>query len=182
MMQRALAAFIVVSLSLASVARAAPSADDDATKKARQYFIECERRAKSNVVDLHSALGDPNQLRTMLLAYTEKVMVLENKVSELKPKATFYDKVCEAVNGQTVQEVAKILGTGPNRLFVWLRERSLLMRNNLPYQTHLDNGHFRVIERHYDDQHGESRTYTRTLITGQGLAFIEKRFAEGVVA
>lgn len=146
-------------------------------KQARQYFIECERRAKSNVVDITTALADPAKLRTVLLTYTEKVMELEAKVQEQAPKAKFHDAVADAINCQSVQEVAKVLGTGPNRLFRFLRDEGLLMRNNLPYQHHLDAGHFRVIERQYNDERGESHTYTRTLVTGKGLAHIQKRLA-----
>ena len=50
----------------------------------------------------------------MLLAYTEKVLVLEAKVQEQAPKAQFHDAVAEAINCQSVQEVAKVLGTGSN--------------------------------------------------------------------
>lgn len=49
---------------------------NDKGKQARQYFIDCERRAKANVIDLTTALADPAKLRTALLSYTEKVMVL----------------------------------------------------------------------------------------------------------
>ena len=50
---------------------------NDKGKQARLYFIECERRAKANVIDITTALADPVKLRTALLAYTEKVMALE---------------------------------------------------------------------------------------------------------
>ena len=145
-------------------------------KQARLYFIECERRAKANVVDITTALGDPAKLRGMLLIYTEKVMALEAKVEEQAPKAQFHDAVAEAINCQSVQEVAKVLGTGPNRLFKFMREEGLLMRDNLPYQQHLDAGYFRVVEKQYHDVRGESHTSTRTLVTGKGLAYIQKRF------
>lgn len=148
---------------------------NDKGKQARTYFIECERRAKANVVDITTALADPAKLRTVLLAYTEKVMALEAKVQEQAPKAQFHDAVSEAINCQSVQEIAKVLGTGPNRLFRFLRDEGLLMTNNLPYQQYLDAGHFRVVEKQYNDGRGESHTYTRTLVTGKGLAYIQKR-------
>jgi anti-repressor protein len=144
-------------------------------KQARLYFIECERRAKANVIDISTALSDPAKLRNALLAYTERVMALEAKVQEQAPKAKFHDAVAEAINCQSIQEVAKVLGTGPNRLFKFLRDEGLLMHNNLPYQHHLDAGYFRVVERQYNDERGESHTYTRTLVTGKGLAYIQKR-------
>lgn len=144
-------------------------------KQARQYFIECERKAKSNVVDITSALSDPNHLRNALLIYTEKVIELEAIVQEQAPKAKFHDDVAQAINAQSLQEVAKVLGTGPNRLFKFLREQGILMRNNLPYQQYIDNGCFKVIEKQYNDGLGESHTYSRTLVTGKGLAFIHSR-------
>lgn len=144
-------------------------------KQARMYFIECERRARSNVVDIGAVLADPLKLREALLSYTEKVVKLEAKVQEQAPKARFHDAVSDAINCQSVQEVAKVLGTGPVRLFKFLRDEGLLMRNNLPYQQHLDAGYFRVVEKQYNDGHGESHTYTRTLVTGKGLAYIQKR-------
>lgn len=148
---------------------------NDKGKQARLYFIECERRAKANVIDITTALADPAKLRTVLLAYTEKVMALEAKVQEQAPKAQFHDAVSEAINCQSVQEIAKVLGTGRNHLFKFLREEGLLMRDNLPYQQHLDAGYFRVVEKQYNDGRGESYTYTRTLVTGKGLAYIQKR-------
>lgn len=45
-------------------------------EQARQYFIECERRAKANVIDITTALADPAKLRTALLAYTDNVVAL----------------------------------------------------------------------------------------------------------
>lgn len=139
-------------------------------KQARQYFIECERRAK----DPLAALNDPATLRHTLLTYSERVIALESQVEEMAPKAEFHDAVCEAINGQTVQEVAKVLGTGQNRLFRALRKSGLLMTNNQPYQEYIDRGYFRMVERQYKDPRGEGHIYAKTLVTGKGLAFIQK--------
>lgn len=147
-------------------------------KQARQYFIECERRAKANVVDINSLIADPHRLRAALLSYTEKVVALEAKVQEQAPKAEFHDAVTEATNAQSIQEVAKVLGQGPNRFFKLLRDEGLLLANNLPRQQYLDAGYFRVVERQFIDRDGESRTYTRTLITGRGFAYIQQRLSQ----
>ncbi|MBU2753109.1 hypothetical protein HFU84_02385 [Acidithiobacillus sp. CV18-2] len=140
---------------------------DDLAWEVQRQLVNTYLRVKKTVSDLHVVLADPARLRTVLLAYTEKVLALE-------AKAQFHDTVAEAINCQSVQEIAKVLGTGPNRLFRFLRDQGLLMRNNLPYQQYLDAGHFRVVERQYKDGHGESHTYTRTLVTGKGLAHIQK--------
>ncbi len=71
-----------------------------------------------------------------------------------------------------------MLGTGQNRLFRRLREAGILMANNRPYQRFLDDGYFRVVEGQYRDHRGESRTYTSTLVTGKGLAYVQKRLGE----
>jgi phage antirepressor YoqD-like protein len=117
-----------------------------------------------------------------LVAAEEEKEALAAQVRVLEPKAQFHDAVVAAVNDQTVQEVAKVLGTGQNRLFAFLRDAGLLMHDNLPYQRHVDAGHFRVVERTFEDRRGESRTYTRTLVTGKGIALIQKRLAEQAAA
>ena len=109
----------------------------------------------------------------------EQKAVLEAKVQADAPKVQFHDQVTEAINCQTVEEVAKVLGTGKIRMFRWLRQEGFLMSDNNPYQSYLDRGYFRVIEAQYNDKkRGESHTYTKTLITGKGLAFIQKRFMQ----
>lgn len=109
----------------------------------------------------------------------EQKAVLEAKVQADAPKVQFHDQVTEAINCQTVEEVAKVLGTGKIRMFRWLRQEGFLMSDNNPYQSYLDRGYFKVIEAQYNDKkRGESHTYTKTLITGKGLAFIQKRFMQ----
>lgn len=113
----------------------------------------------------------------------EQKAVLEAKVQADAPKVQFHDQVTDATNCQSIEQVAKILGTGRNRFFAWLRKQGFLMPSNQPYQPYLDRGYFKVIEGQYNDKkHGDSYTYTKTLITGKGFTFIQKRFAGGIAA
>ena len=154
-------------------------------KQARQYFIECERRAKAGdkvgdgVSDL-AVLSDPAKLRSLLLTYAERVLVLEDRVQQQAPAVEFHAAVSSAINCQTIQDVSKVLGVGANRLFQFLRNEKLLMGNNLPYQKYLDSGYFRVVEKSYKDGNGERITYTRTLVTGKGLIHIQDRLRRPV--
>jgi len=122
-------------------------------------------------------LNDPVAMRGLLLTYTEKVLALEEIVLAQKPKVEFHDAVAEAVNCQSIQEIAKVLGTGQNRLFKFLREERILMHNNLPYQQYVDSGYFRVTERRYKSESGDNHLYTKTLVTGRGLQFIQRRLS-----
>jgi Rha family phage regulatory protein len=108
----------------------------------------------------------------------ETVEQQKARIEADKPKVEFHDHVAEAINCQTIDEVAKVLGTGQNRLFAWLRDAGMLKPGNLPYQRFVDEGYFRVVERQFKDKRGESHTYTRTLVTGKGLAYIQKRFTD----
>ena len=154
-------------------------------KQARQYFIECERRAKAGdkvgdgASDL-AVLSDPAKLRSLLLTYAERVLVLEDRVQQQAPAVEFHAAVSSAINCQTIQDVSKVLGVGANRMFQFLRNEKLLMSNNLPYQKYLDSGYFRVVEKSYKDGNGERITYTRTLVTGKGLIHIQDRLRRPV--
>jgi phage antirepressor YoqD-like protein len=104
--------------------------------------------------------------------------IAEAKVAELEPKAMFHDEVTGSVNDQTIAAVAKVLGTGEIRLFRWLREEHILMANNLPFQQHIDAGRFHVIERTWRDQNNEPRISTKTMVTGKGVVYLQKRWTE----
>jgi phage antirepressor YoqD-like protein len=161
---------------------------DDLSWTVQKQLVASYFRAKEQAA---LDLTDPDVLLPLLLSQTEQNRALRAAVKEKDatlqeqaPKVRFHDAVTEATNAQTIQEVAKILGVGPNRFFKILKDQGLLMWNNLPYQEHIDAGRFRVIERQYTDLAGESHTYSRTLVTGRGLAFIQKRLTVqgGVVA
>jgi len=147
-------------------------------KQARQYFIACERRLKAVVVDLDArqVLSDPGKLRTLLLGYTERVIALETKIADDAPKVAFHDAVAGATNTQSIQDVAKILGIGPAKFFAWLHRGGILLPNNLPYQCHIDAGYFKVIQRNWIDKNDEKRLYARSLVTGKGLAYLQRRY------
>lgn len=81
-------------------------------KQARQYFIECERRAQNPL----SVLSDPAAMRNLLLTYTEKVLTLEHKVDELAPRAAVADRIAISDGLYNLTHAAKIVGKAP-RLF-----------------------------------------------------------------
>ena len=139
-------------------------------------LVDYWQTTKSQQFTIPNSLPEALRLAADL---AEQKAVLEAKVQADAPKVQFHDQVTEAINCQTVDEVAKVLGTGKIRMFRWLRQEGFLMSDNKPYQSYLDRGYFKVIEAQYNDKkRGESHTYTKTLITGKGLAFIQKRFMQ----
>lgn len=104
---------------------------------------------------------------------------LADKVQELTPKAEFHDAVAIAENCQDVGSIARVLGIGRNKFFEWMREQGILMWNNQPYQQYMDSGYFKVIEQAWKDSQGKTGTDTKTLVTGKGLLWLQKRFNPG---
>jgi anti-repressor protein len=140
-------------------------------RQARQYFIRCERQLKKRLLP---DFEDPAEAAQAWAEQYKRREALEHENVLMLPKARFHDRVTHADGTHTVEEVAKMLRTGRNRLFKWLREEKFLMPDNLPYQPYLDQGLFRVVEKPYyrgDTPHLNSQT----LITGKGLIAIQHR-------
>lgn len=98
---------------------------------------------------------------------------LERQIEAERPKVEFYDRMARAEGDQTVDAIAKQLGTGEKRLFRALRSLGYLQSTsakwNEPYQKWIDRGWFRVVRKagHWG---GREQVYRQTLITPKGLA------------
>ena len=140
-------------------------------EKARQYFIECEKKLKQLI--LPRTYKEALQHLIAQVELNEKLL-LENE--EMRPKADFYDTIIEVGKNVDMGEVAKLLnkGFGRNKLFELLRDKKILMRNNLPYQKYVDLGYFEVVEISKPKANGDLMVFTKTLVTQKGLDYINK--------
>ena len=140
-------------------------------KEVRQYLI-----------DLEKAWNTPEQVMARALKVADQTIAsLTLTVAEMKPKADFFDAVADSKSAIPMNEVAKVLnikGYGRNNLFEFLREQGILDRNNIPYQRHVDNGWFRVIEQSYM-KNGERCINFKTLVYQKGVDGIRKRLLKG---
>lgn len=136
-------------------------------KQARQYFIEVEKQWNS-----------PERIIARGLIESQKMIEnLNQQVIEMKPKAEFFDQVASSKTAIQMSEVAKVLNYpnfGRNRLFEFLRNKKVLMANNIPYQKYVDCGYFRVIEQKYTKPNGDTAINIKTLVYQKGINFIKK--------
>ena len=124
----------------------------------------------------------PQTLSEALRLAADQAETIEQQkslISDMTPKAEFHDEVALAVNAQTFMDVAKFIGTGRTRFTKWLRVRAIVMDNLRPYQRFIDEGYFRVVEkRRRDPNTGEVLTYVQTLVTGKGVTYLQRKWAE----
>ena len=150
----------------------------DKGKQARQYFIECEKRLKA-VNSPHDSymISDPVE-RALKWIEEEKVRQYQAKqLLEQKPKVEFFDAVAESKDAIEIASVAKVLnvpGVGRNKLFEFLRNHKVLMRNNQPYQKYVDCGYFRIIEQKYERPNGDTCINIKTLVYQKGVKYIQE--------
>ena len=91
-------------------------------------------------------------------------------ISELEPKATHYDQWINGTGYYSLNTVAKLLGTGRNRMIKQLKTLGFLTKERVPYQRHMGNGKFVV--KVVSLPNGDS-TKT-TLVSPKGVEYIAK--------
>ena len=107
--------------------------------------------------------------------YEEKQKALA-QVTEMKPKAEFYDDVTGSTDTIDIGSVAKVLNIpnmGRNKLFSFLRENKILNKRNEPYQEYVDKGYFRQIETSWE-HNGTTHISLKTVVFQKGVDYIRQ--------
>lgn len=152
-------------------------------KQARQYFLECERKAKEAANrDPMQLLSDPAAMRGLLLNYTEKVLTLESKVTELSPKADALDRISASSEALTITQAAKVLGVKRETLTHRLQIEGWVYRQNgswVGYAQHIKNGSLQYKEANYtDDKTGQNCIRPYCHIMPKGMAKLALMFGQ----
>ncbi|MCO5072130.1 MAG: antA/AntB antirepressor family protein [Rhizobiaceae bacterium] len=147
-------------------------------KKARQYFIECERVAKDKTDPL-KVLNDPEAMRGLLLSYSEKVLSLESRIEADRPKTEFYDAYLNADGLYGLQNAARALNCRPNLFIRWLKENYLFYQggNLVARIQHIQAGHFEVKTTIVDD-----KVRPQAFVTPKGLKYLDARVPDHIRA
>ena len=119
----------------------------------------------------------PEQIVAQALIVANNIIQEKDRLlAEQKPKVEFFDTVANSKTALPMDRAAKVLamGTGRNKLFELLRDKKILDRNNIPYQTYVDRGYFRVVEQKYTKPTGETVVTTKTLVYQRGVDYIRK--------
>ncbi len=102
-----------------------------------------------------------------------QLLVIENRV--LAPKGEFYDAVVGSPDLIHLNEAAKILGVGRNKLMAQLREKKILRYNNTPFQEYIDKGYFKLATTHWTHpKDGSVHVHVTTMVKQKGLDFLRR--------
>ena len=102
---------------------------------------------------------------------------LEKKIEEQQPKIEFYNDVTGSDATAEIGTVAKVLNfksVGRNTLFDILRRQGILQRDNMPFQTYVDRGYFRVVESKWNAPNGDVKVNYKTVVYQKGIEYISK--------
>lgn len=139
-------------------------------------------------VDTYLPMADENtknlfRLQLKTIRQLNGIISDQNKtIEDQKPLVEFAEAVSNTKDCIDVGQMAKILRdenikVGRNRLFDWLRENDYLMKNNTPYQKHIESGLFIVKEIVKNTAYG-SKVFTKTYVTGKGQIHITEKLRE----
>jgi phage antirepressor YoqD-like protein len=144
-----------------------------------QLLMSESKTVRKGVIQVLKTNGVPKTYSAALLEAGRLALELETtqaKLLEAQPKVEFYDAVTESTDCIDLGTAAKVLniGFGRTTMFEKLRELKVLMPNNQPYQSEIDNGNFRVIETKWSKPNGDTHVYFKTMVFQKGLDYIRK--------
>jgi Rha family phage regulatory protein len=129
--------------------------------------------------DPMEVLADPAAMRGLLLTYTEKVIVLQDRVAVLEPKAEALQRIAEADGSLCVTDAAKALQMRPSDLFRWLRENGWIYRrpgsgHDLGYAERTNAGDLEHKVTTVLRADGSEKVTEQVRVTPRGLAKLAK--------
>lgn len=152
---------------------------NDKGKQARQYFIECERRAKAAPAALIPQ-SLPEALR-LAADLAEKKAQAEAALAIAAPKAEALDLIAAGQQSITITEASKLLSIKRDTLTKWLHVNGWVYRLNgawVAYEKHRSNGDLEYKEGPYTHPETGERCFKPYChITPKGLTKLAKVFA-----
>ena len=118
------------------------------------------------------------QLLDLALEAEAECEGLRQENAAMRPKAEFYDAVVDSENSFSLGETAKMIGLsgyGRNNLIRFLRERGILMADNVAKQRYVERGYFRIVQSDYYAADGSLRVKAVTRVYEKGIDFIRRQ-------
>lgn len=145
-------------------------------------FNEMEAKLKETAIAKPDSymIADPVERAKRWIEEEQARQELQRSNELMKPKAEFYDTVVSTESLLSMGDTAKLLdmGVGRNKLFKFLKERKILMDDNMPYQQYVDRGYFKVVESYY--MAGDNKVIAKTTYVKQkGVDYIRKLLKGG---
>lgn len=151
-------------------------------RKTGGYHVTSNLPDFSNPAEAARAWADMYEQRlaveTKAEAYRQKGLELTARVIEDQPKVELHDRLMATDQLLSVGEVARLLGTGQQRFFEWLRASRVLRADhcwNQPFQAHIDAGYIKIKET-VVNVGGVEKSSVKSLFTAKGLAWIQKKY------
>ncbi|MHB8096086.1 MAG: phage antirepressor KilAC domain-containing protein [Erysipelotrichaceae bacterium] len=128
----------------------------------KNYSLRNVAEVVTNLDKMETILKAQSYLQDMIME-----LKLDNET--MKPKAIVYDSFLSAGTYQGMNEVAKLLGIGRNKMLQKLRSCNIFRKNNTPYQVQMLDSKFKVI-----DCTKNGKTYPVTVANPKGIEYIKK--------
>lgn len=148
-------------------------------KQCRQYFIELEKQWNSPEMVMKRALEIANQkveeMKKRNNALETTVAVQTQQISELQPKASYYDVILNCKDLVSITEIAKDYGKSAKWLNSLLHELGIQFKQGniwLLYQKYASCGYTNTRTHNYLGNDGNTHAKVHTYWTQKGRIFI----------
>ncbi len=148
-------------------------------KQCRQYFIELEKQWNSPEMVMKRALEIANQrfeeIRQQNKTLETTVAVQTQQISELQPKASYYDVILNCKDLVSTTEIAKDYGKSAKWLNALLHDLGVQFKQSgiwLLYQKYAECGYTSTRTHNYLDNSGNTHAKVHTYWTQKGRIFI----------
>lgn len=145
----------------------------------RQYFIEVEKAWNTPEMIMGRALQIAQRqldgIRAENKQLTTTIAVQEQQISELKPKASYYDVVLNCKDLISITAIAKDYGKSAKWLNKYLHEKNIQFKQGdiwLLYQKYAQQGYTSTKTHNYNGNDGEVHSKVHTHWTPKGRLFI----------
>ena len=113
--------------------------------------------------------------REKRIALEETVAVQTQQISEMKPKASYYDVVLRCKDAVNISVIAKDYGWSAQRMNEYLHQQGIQFKQTniwLLYQKYAGSGYTKTNTHVYEDSYGQEHTKVHTKWTQKGRLFI----------
>ena len=147
-------------------------------KQARQYFIECERRATQPAFQIPQTLSEALRLAA---TQAETIEQQQERLALVEPKAAALDVIGSATGSLGVRETAKTIGIAQNKFVAWCVNNEWMYRDSKdklqPYSGRIQQGYMEQRPVTFNGRDGNTRATTQPMFTPKGLARLAQIFA-----